>query len=222
MGDEDGCVSRFFKGGSKTFTLIPKRTPASPNHSFNSSQDISQSSIDSETNILSVSQLSVDEKEPLNIPYFYNISPRFMPVSPHYIIEEEFVTNPWALLIATIFLNKTSGKTARPYIKRFFERYPTPYHVLEVNPISFERFFDHLGLRKRGPMIWKMTHQFVFGKWRRASDLCGIGKYGEDAYRIFCLGQTDLDPEDRFLKLYLDWLRGTDFIEDNAVETVNV
>lgn len=68
-------------------------------------------------------------------------------------------------------------------------------------------------------MIWKLCYQFVSARWRRVSDLCGIGKYGEDAYRIFCLGHTDLEPGDRYLKLYLDWLRGhTEFLLENGAE----
>jgi methyl-CpG-binding domain protein 4 len=141
-----------------------------------------------------------------------------MPLSPHYVFEEEFASNPWAMLVATIFLTKTSGKTARPYMKSFFEEYPTPYHVLRDTPTSLERFFENLGLKKRGQSIWRLSYQFLSSKWRRASDLYGIGKYGEDAYRIFCLGHTDLDPGDRYLKLYLDWLRGyTEILEEQGV-----
>lgn len=218
MADEKSCVSRFFQeDATGVFKIKSPNRLASPSQSLDSS-NLSQSSIDSETETLSLSQLTIEEQEPLDIQPFYNITPRTMPVSPHCVFEEEFSSNPWAMLIATIFLTKTSGKTARRYMKTFFEEYPSPYHVLSENPVSLERFFDKLGLRKRGRMIWKLTYQFVSSKWRRASDLCGIGKYGEDAYRIFCLGHTDLDPGDRYLKLYLDWLRGhTEFLEYNGV-----
>lgn len=216
MEDSD-CVSRFFNE-EENLTAISRRTlqlPSSPTKSLDSSQDLSQASIESEE--LSLSQLTIEEQAPLVVQPFFNITPRKMPLSPHYVVEEEFSSNPWAMLIATIFLTKTSGKTARPYMKAFFEEYPTPYHVLNDTPVSLERFFDNLGLRKRGHMIWKLSYQFVSSKWRRASDLCGIGKYGEDAYRIFCLGHTDIDPNDRYLKLYLDWLSGhTEFLEENG------
>ncbi|XP_049879340.1 methyl-CpG-binding domain protein 4-like isoform X2 [Pectinophora gossypiella] len=216
---EEHCVSRFFLEDTKNASMkSPNRLLLSPTKDVDASQNLSQSSMDSDTDILSLSQLTIDEQEPISIQPFYNITPREMPISPHYVFEEEFSTNPWALLIATIFLTKTSGKNARRYIKSFFEEYPTPYHVLDEKPSALEIFFDNLGLRKRGAMIWKLSYQFVSSKWRRASDLCGIGKYGEDAYRIFCLGHTDLDPGDRYLKLYLDWLRGhTGFLQDNGV-----
>ncbi|XP_047999745.1 methyl-CpG-binding domain protein 4-like [Leguminivora glycinivorella] len=207
------CVSRFFQEDSSLPTKSSNRTPSTNLDSSQESQDSSQC-LDE---LLNLSQLTIQEQEPIKIDPFYNITPRDMPLSPHYVFEEEFSTNPWAMLIATIFLTKTSGKTARPFMQKFFEEYPTPYHVLNDAPRSLERFFDTLGLRKRGHMIWKLTYQFIASKWRRASDLHGIGKYGEDAYRIFCLGHTDVDPGDRYLKLYVDWLRRTEFLSDNGV-----
>uniref|UniRef100_A0A2A4JSN9 HhH-GPD domain-containing protein n=1 Tax=Heliothis virescens TaxID=7102 RepID=A0A2A4JSN9_HELVI len=215
--DDTDCISRFFSEEENILAISPRilQHSISPTISLNSSQDLSQASIESDD--LSLSQLTIEEQEPIQIQPFFNVTPRIMPVSPHYVVEEEFSSNPWAMLIATIFLTKTSGKTARPYMKTFFEEYPTPYHVLNDTPVSLERFFDNLGLRKRGHMIWKLSYQFVSSKWRRASDLCGIGKYGEDAYRIFCLGHTDIDPNDRYLKLYLDWLRShTEFMEESG------
>ncbi|XP_026314203.1 methyl-CpG-binding domain protein 4-like [Hyposmocoma kahamanoa] len=214
--EESVCISRFFSQESQCEKINPNRIPRSPTPSTdNSSQDLSQNSIEDE---LHLSQLTIEELEILKIQPFYNITPRDMPSSPHCVVEEVFSSNPWAMLIATIFLTKTSYRTARRYIKSFFEEYPTPYDVLNEKPTSLERFFDNLGLRKRGSMIWKLSYQFVSSKWRRASDLYGIGKYGEDAYRIFCLGHTDLDPGDRYLKLYLDWLTGqTEFLEYNGI-----
>ncbi|XP_063388506.1 LOW QUALITY PROTEIN: methyl-CpG-binding domain protein 4-like [Cydia fagiglandana] len=216
MTTHELCVSRFFQEDSTLPAKNPNRTLSTNLDSSQESQNSSQCSLD-DADLLTLSQLTIQEQEPIKIDPFYNITPREMPLSPHYVFEEEFSSNPWAMLIATIFLTKTSGKTARPHMQKFFEEYPTPYHVLNDAPTSLERFFDTLGLRKRGHMIWKLTYQFVSSKWRRASDLYGIGKYGEDAYRIFCLGHTDLDPGDRYLKLYLDWLRRTEFLKDNGV-----
>lgn len=216
MADKIIWVSKFFQNGDDV-TMTTLNSNSSPSETVDCIQDLSQSSVTSDSDPLSLSKLTIEEQEPFEIKPFYNITPREMPLSPHYVYEEEFSSNPWAMLIATIFLNKTSGYIARPVMKSFFEYYPTPYHVLRDNPIGLERFFNSLGLRKRGHMIWKLTYQFVSSKWRRASDLCGIGKYGEDAYRIFCLGHTETDPDDRYLKLYLAWLSRTDFLEQNGM-----
>ncbi|CAG9791407.1 unnamed protein product [Diatraea saccharalis] len=215
--DHENCISQFFHDVKPNLSSQNLLEVSSASGYFDSSQELSQYSQDFNTQALSLSQLTIEEQEPLSIQPFFNVTPRKMPVSPHYVVEEEFAANPWAMLVATIFLTKTSGRIARPYMKNFFEDYPTPYHVLSDTPSSLERFFDNLGLRKRGLMIWRLSYQFVSSKWRRASDLCGIGKYGEDAYRIFCLGHTNLEPSDRYLKLYLDWLTTqTKFLEEQG------
>lgn len=149
----------------------------------------------------------MSQEEPICVNPLFNLSPRSLPTSPHCVIEEDFKHNPWAMLVATIFLTKTTARAARPVMRKFFADFPSPHAVLEVKPEELEQYFEMLGLRKRSHMIWRMTYQFLSAKWRRASDLCGIGKYGEDAYRIFCLGHTDVEPTDRFLKLYLHWLK---------------
>ncbi|XP_072537135.1 methyl-CpG-binding domain protein 4 isoform X2 [Salminus brasiliensis] len=47
------------------------------------------------------------------------------PRSPFKLVQETLFHDPWKLLVATIFLNKTSGKLAIPTLWQFFERYPT-------------------------------------------------------------------------------------------------
>lgn len=225
MNRTEYCISRYFQYNEDVIqnstagnenSLEPSRESV-----LESSQDLSENSITSDSDELSLSQLTIEDQNPINVLPFFNITPRKMPVSPHFVVEEEFRQNPWAMLVATIFLTKTSAKTARPYLADFFSNYPTPYHVLAVNPGCLEKFFDYIGLKKRAHMIWRLSYQYVSSKWRRASDLYGIGKYGEDAYRIFCLGHTDLDPNDRYLKLYLDWLRTeSEFVKDiSAVDS---
>lgn len=180
---------------------------------FDSSQeseqfDTSQTSGDEDVERdFRLSQLNCcTDTDKIIVESFFNISPRVMPESPHKVVEEEFKNNPWVMLVSTIFLTKTTGLAARPFMKKFFTDFPTPYAVIESDPSSLKKYFNTLGMYKRAAMIWKMSYQFVSAKWRRASDLHGIGKYGEDAYRLFCLGHTDVEPTDRYLRLYLDWL----------------
>lgn len=130
------------------------------------------------------------------------------PKSPHNLIEEELYEDPWALLVATIFLNKTSCMSARPYIKKFLEDHPAPQHVLNKNSQDLEAYFVNIGLKKRrSQQVWKMSYDFLFKNWNNVKELHGIGKYGEDAFRLFCLGDENVEPKDRFLRIYRDWLR---------------
>lgn len=53
----------------------------------------------------------------------------FPPVSPHNLIEESLFHSPWHLLVATIFLNKTTCALARPCLMRFFRELSKPEEV---------------------------------------------------------------------------------------------
>lgn len=141
-----------------------------------------------------------------------HFTPRWVaPRSPHALIEEEFSENPWALLVATVFLTKTTGLQAKPLLWKFLREFPDPISVIWADINELEKYFITLGLTKRATMIQKMSKEFLQGRWRNASDLCGIGQYGEDAYRIFCLAELNFEPCDRYLRLYVDWLNRRDY-----------
>ena len=48
------------------------------------------------------------------------------PKSPFNLIQESLFHDPWKLLIATIFLNRTTGRKAIPVMWEFFRRFPNP------------------------------------------------------------------------------------------------
>lgn len=50
-----------------------------------------------------------------------------------------------------------------------------------------------------------MSFDFVHKEWRRVGELYGVGKYAEDAYRMFHLGDFSVEPTDRYLKIYKAW-----------------
>lgn len=138
------------------------------------------------------------------------------PKSPHNLIEESLYRDPWSLLVATIFLNKTSCMIARPFVEKFLEDHPDPRAVLRKSPGDLEPYFSPIGLKKRSEQVWKMSYDYLNKKWKDARQLYGIGKYGEDAYRMFCLGDLDVEPTDRFLKIYKAWYKqeGRKFVEE--------
>lgn len=60
---------------------------------------------------------------------------------------------------------------------------------------------------KRARYIIRFSNEYLHKDWHEASDLFGIGKYGNDSYRIFCLGQwKHVVPEDHKLNLYHEWI----------------
>ncbi|XP_031330374.1 methyl-CpG-binding domain protein 4-like isoform X2 [Photinus pyralis] len=130
------------------------------------------------------------------------------PRSPHNLVEESLYRNPWSLLVATIFLNKTSCMAAKPNLDAFLEDFRNPHEVIGRRPSDLEPYFVNIGLpKRRAHQVWRMSHDYVHKEWRHVRELYGIGKYGDDAYRIFVLGDLDVEPTDRFLRVYRDWAR---------------
>jgi len=76
--------------------------------------------------ISSKSKISVVETE-IDLPSL----PHFRPTSPDEfgLIQEKLRHEPWKMLVAVIFLNKTNAKVALPLLGQLFERWPTPEAV---------------------------------------------------------------------------------------------
>ena len=119
---------------------------------------------------------------------------------------------------------------------KFLERWPTAESVGEEDFAEIARLMNPLGLHGiRAQRIVKMSGEFsvlkkkscikLFKKvfidffssstadfvnkkdWKDPTELHGIGKYGSDSYRIFCLGEwKHVRPTDIMLKLYQDWV----------------
>jgi len=130
------------------------------------------------------------------------------PLSPFGLIQESLYAEPWRLLVATIFLNKTNGRIALPLLENFFERYPTPKAVLDAETLELSSFLKPIGLNNtRGKIIKRFTQEFTSKSWMYPGELYGIGKYGDDSFRIFCMGEwRSVRPRDKKLNLYHSWL----------------
>ncbi len=72
------------------------------------------------------------------------------PRSPFNLIQEDLFHDPWKLLVATIFLNRTDGKRAVPLATRFLDRWPTPERLLEAaSEDDIADLMRPLGLHRR-------------------------------------------------------------------------
>ncbi|TKC41483.1 hypothetical protein EI555_001584 [Monodon monoceros] len=130
------------------------------------------------------------------------------PRSPFNLIQETLFHDPWKLLIATIFLNRTSGKMAIPVLWQFLEKYPSAEVARTANWKDVSELLKPLGLYDlRAKTIIKFSDEYLTKQWRYPIELHGIGKYGNDSYRIFCVNEwKQVHPEDHKLNKYHDWL----------------
>ncbi|XP_021104484.1 methyl-CpG-binding domain protein 4 isoform X2 [Heterocephalus glaber] len=112
------------------------------------------------------------------------------PRSPFNLVQETLFHDPWKLLIATIFLNRTSGKMAIPVLWEFLEKYPSAEAARAANWRDVSELLKPLGLYElRAKTIVKFSDEYLTKQWKYPIELHGIGKYGNDSYRIFCVNE---------------------------------
>uniref|UniRef100_G1T4I6 Methyl-CpG-binding domain protein 4 n=1 Tax=Oryctolagus cuniculus TaxID=9986 RepID=G1T4I6_RABIT len=130
------------------------------------------------------------------------------PRSPFNLVQETLFHDPWKLLIATIFLNRTSGKMAIPVLWEFLEKYPSAEVARAADWRDVSELLKPLGLYDlRAKTIIKFSDEYLTKQWKYPIELHGIGKYGNDSYRIFCVNEwKQVHPEDHKLNKYHDWL----------------
>ncbi|XP_069721906.1 methyl-CpG-binding domain protein 4 isoform X2 [Phaenicophaeus curvirostris] len=130
------------------------------------------------------------------------------PRSPFNLIQETLFHDPWKLLIATIFLNKTSGKMAIPVLWEFLKKYPSPEITRTADWKEMSELLKPLGLYElRAKTIIRFSDEYLSKRWKYPIELHGIGKYGNDSYRIFCVNEwKEVQPQDHKLNVYHTWL----------------
>ena len=97
-------------------------------------------------------------------------------------------------------------------LPELFSKYPDAATMSVANASDLEEIIRSLGMsRKRASTLIKFSAQFLEGNWKTAKDLHGCGKYADDAYRIFVIGDwRHVEPKDHALNLYHDWLKERD------------
>lgn len=146
----------------------------------------------------------------LEVPQFFKSRGKWVPPrSPYQLIQEDLYHDPWQLLIATICLQKTQGRSVRNVIAKFFSKFPSPEHLLRAEPADIAELLLPLGLQnKKAKIMLKFTDEFLNKSWRYPIELHGIGKYGNDSYRIFCRNEWKrVKPKDHMLEKYHLWLK---------------
>eukprot|EP00057_Strongylocentrotus_purpuratus_P031211 XP_783908.2 PREDICTED: methyl-CpG-binding domain protein 4 [Strongylocentrotus purpuratus] len=130
------------------------------------------------------------------------------PRSPYNLVQESLFHDPWKHLVATIFLNRTKGSKAIPVLWQFFQTWDTPEKTRSADWQSIADLIQPLGLHtKRAKMLIQFSDEFLTKDWTYPIELSGIGKYGNDSYRIFCVNEwKEVKPQDHMLNKYHDWL----------------
>jgi methyl-CpG-binding domain protein 4 len=133
-------------------------------------------------------------------------------IPPKYgLIQEKYWPDGWKILVCCLCLNLTTRKQMEPVVAKMFELWPDASSLAQADDVVLEDLIRPLGMqKKRTQTLKRMSAQYVSGNWKQAKDLHGIGKYGDDAYRIFILGDwRNVVPNDHALNDYHEHLRKT-------------
>ena len=108
-------------------------------------------------------------------------------------------------------LNLTTRKQVDSVIHEFFRRWPDSESLNKADAAELEDLIKPLGMwRKRSQTLLRFNREYMAGAWSTAKDLYGCGKYADDCWRIFCLGEwRDVQPNDHALNWYHDYLAKT-------------
>jgi len=121
------------------------------------------------------------------------------------LIQQEFQSDPFKMLIGCIMLNQTSNKNVRQVIYTFFDRWPTPQSIINANVQDIIEHIRPLGFYNvRARRIQRFAHEYITKPFKSASELYGIGKYANDSYEIFINGNLNVNPTDKILIKYLN------------------
>jgi len=122
-----------------------------------------------------------------------------------------------------VMLNRTSGKQVKNIIYKFFTKWPNPQKASQAPVNDIAEVIQPLGLfRKRADYIQKLSNQFLTDQWTFLSDFKGVGKYGNDSYRIFCCGEwQDVQPTDHKLNSYHNWISSQYKLENHTSKAFN-
>ena len=123
------------------------------------------------------------------------------------LIQEEYLDNPWRMMVCCICLNQTNNKQVRPILDILFSIVPDPASAISCEKERISECLKSTGFQNiKADRIKKMSQKWIEG-FRNPSELPGIGKYGQDSWDIFINGNLGRETADKKLIAYLSFFR---------------
>lgn len=122
------------------------------------------------------------------------------------LIQEEYVQDPWKMLVCCILLNQTNNKQVRPVLSSVFELIPDPISAIGCDPERLAAVIKTTGFQNiKAKRIRDLSSKWVDG-FNDPMDLPGIGQYGRDSWEIFIKKNLSVEPTDKKLLGYLEYI----------------
>lgn len=119
------------------------------------------------------------------------------------LIQEDYLDNPWAMLVCCILLNQTNNKQVRPVLNSVFTYIPDARRASDCDPQILAGLIKSTGFQNvKSTRIIKLSKKWIDG-FETVDELPGIGKYGRESWDIFVDRNFDINPTDKKLSLFL-------------------
>ncbi|CAL1526553.1 unnamed protein product, partial [Lymnaea stagnalis] len=112
------------------------------------------------------------------------------PRSPYFLIQEQLFHDPWKMLVATILLEQNKGQKIIPTVWKLLNHWPTAERLQYAKVDDVAKCLLLGGLNHTiAQTIIRFSNEFLMKTWTYPIELHGIGNYGNDSYRIFCINE---------------------------------
>jgi endonuclease III len=122
------------------------------------------------------------------------------------LIQEDYIGNPWKMMVCCILLNQTNNRQVRPILSSLFELIPNPISAIRCDEQNLAAVIKTTGFQNiKAKRIRLLSQKWIDG-FSDPCELPGIGKYGRDSWKIFIENNTSIEVEDKKLRGYLESL----------------
>lgn len=120
------------------------------------------------------------------------------------LIQEEYTSDSWKMMVCCILLNQTNNKQVRPILNSLFNFIPNPQFAIACDKEKLAEMIKTTGFQNvKASRIVKLSEKWIEG-FECVTDLPGIGKYGLDSWNIFIREDLTITTRDKKLKAYLE------------------
>ena len=123
------------------------------------------------------------------------------------LIQEDYLHDPWKMLVCCILLNQTNNKQVRPILDQLFKLIPDPIAASNCDPLEIAEIIKTTGFQNvKSSRIIKLSQKWLDG-FQDVKDLPGIGQYGKDSWEIFINRNLLIQTRDKKLFAYLSFFK---------------
>lgn len=120
------------------------------------------------------------------------------------LIQEDYLDDPWKMLVCCILLNQTTNQQVRKVLLPLFELIPDPWTASNTQAEQIVPIIRSTGFSSvKSQRIVDLSKKWNSG-FDSVLELPGVGRYASDSWKIFVEKNIHIQVTDKKLQAYLD------------------